>query len=107
MAFEKYILSSEGDPHMSAHQLGSLVSEYARGEKTKLECLAAIEAVLDVTLTTDEKSDLQALMNAIDAESGLPAKLSLTQELEDVCLLSEQEIWYTTKALLKTRFGWI
>jgi hypothetical protein len=107
MAFEKYILPDAEDAHVASHQLGAVLGEYARGEKTKNECLAALEANLAVILTNDEKTDLQAVMDAIDLETGVADKLTVAQEIEQVCLLSEQAIWYTSKAELRTRFSWI
>jgi hypothetical protein len=105
MAFEIYIMPDDGEAHIASHQLGAILGEYARGEKTKNECLVVLETHLAVTLSNNEKSDLQAVMDAIDAETGTAAKLAVVHEIEQVCLLSEQAIWYTSKATLKTRFG--
>lgn len=108
MAFEVYIIpASESDKRMPIHYFNAIVNEYIAGQKTKVECLSAIETYLDVTLTNDEKSDLQTFMTAIDGETGILAKKGLADELYRVLILAEASIWYTTRALLKARLSWI
>lgn len=106
MAFEKYILPTGTDPKMPVHLFCSIVSEYAAGEKTKNNCLDAIEDYLDVTLTNDEKTDLQDLMNAMDSETGYVDKMGVLLDMYNVLMCAESGVWYTTKALLRTRLSW-
>ena len=114
MAFEKYILPDSGEPNMANHLLRAIVGEYIAGEKTKLECLDAIEAHLSgrpeigpVTLTSNERSDLQAWMTAIDAASTEAEKRIIADDLYRVCTCAAHDTWYTSRALLKARLSWI
>jgi len=108
MAFEVYILpDSSTDPKMPVHTFVAIIHEYIAGQKSKVESLAAIEARLGVALTNDEKSDLQALMTAIDGESTTSDKKALADTLYRVLILAEDGVYYTTKALLKARLSWV
>jgi hypothetical protein len=110
MAFEKYILNDELDSHMDLHLLRALVGEYIEGQITKNQTLDAIEQKLDVTLTEDEKSDLQAWMTAIDAATTPEEKRSVADETYRVLIIAEsasEVTLYDTKAKLKTRLSWI
>ena len=112
MAFEKYILPDSGEPNMALHLLRAIIGEYIAGAKGKPECLAAIEAHLSgrpdpVTLTTNEKSDLQAHMTAIDAAPTDAEKRAIADEFYRVCICGAHDTWYTSRALLKARLSWI
>lgn len=115
MAFEKYILNVEGVPHMSIHLLRAFVGEYIEGQKTKAEVLTAIEEHLTspqevITLTTDEKSDLQAWMTAVDAETTAEEKRTVADDTYRVLVIAEHSprtTMYDSVAKLKTRLSWI
>jgi hypothetical protein len=110
MAFEKYILNDEPDPHVNLHLLRALVGEYIEGQITKNQALGAIGQQLDVTLTNDEESDLQAWMVAIDAETTPEEKRSVADETYRVLVITEsapEVTLYDTKAKLRTRLNWI
>jgi len=109
MAFEKYILpDNEDTPKMAVHLFRGIVQEYIDGQKTKTECLEGIEEDLGVELTNDEKSDLNALMVAIDGEGTVPEKMAIADDTYRVCVIAESGLsWYDTKAKLKARLSWI
>lgn len=108
MAFEKYVLPAGDDPKLPAHLFRALMGEYIVGQKTKNDVLDAIEESLGVTLIVNEKSDLQALMTAIDSETTPEEKRSVADEAYRVLVIAESEIsMYGTKTLLKSRLSWI
>lgn len=108
MAFEKYIIGDETVvKRMSIHLFRALVQEFIVEQMIKTAVLADIETHLGVTLTNDEKSDLQALMDAIDLETGTPDKSALAEEMYHVFIIAREGESYNTKALLKTRLSWI
>lgn len=108
MAFEKYIIGDDTvDTVLSIHTFRALVNEFILVKKTKNEVLDDIETKLGVTLVTNEKLDLQALMDAIDLETGVPAKSALAEEMYHVFIIATDGVDYDTKALLKARLSWI
>jgi len=108
MAFEKYIIGDETVvKRMSIHLFIALVNEFICDQLSKNDVLSDIESHLNVTLTNDEKSDLQDLMDAIDNETGTPAKSVLSEEMYHVFIIAFEGERYNTKALLKTRFNWL
>jgi len=108
MAFEKYIIGDDGvETVLSIHTFRALVHEFILGQKTKNDVLDDIETKLGVTLVTNEKLDLQALMDAINLETGIPDKSALAEEMYHVFILATDGVDYETKALLKTRLSWL
>jgi hypothetical protein len=115
MAFEKFILPSGTDPKMAIHPLMALVTEYIMGQMTKLEVLAQIEAHLShkagttITLTADEKSDLQAWMTAVDGQTTTEEKMSVANDTYRVLIIAETGgmTTYDTAAKMKARLSWI
>ena len=108
MAFEKYVLPDFDEPKMATHLFRALMGEYIVAQKTKNEVLLAVEEHLGVTLTTNEKSDLQALMTAIDGETAPEEKRRVADEAYRVLVIAESDVtMYETKTKLRTRLSWI
>ena len=108
MAFEKYVLPDFDEPKMAAHLFRALIGEYIVAQKTKNEVLLAVEEHLGLTLTTDEKSDLQDLMTAVDGGSSPEEKRSIADEAYRVFIIAESGLtMYGTKSLLKARLSWV
>lgn len=110
MAFEKYILPAPDNPRCSIHLLRALIGEYITGNLTKLQALEAIEEHVNASLTVNEKSDLQAWMTAIDAETTLHEKRNVADETYRVLVIAEHApkvTTYDSAAKLKARLSWI
>jgi hypothetical protein len=119
MAFEQYILPNADAPKMALHLLDALAKEYIEQGGGAAERQAALDAIEEhltdynngeqVTLTDNDKSDLQAWMAAIDSAGNYAAKIRVVNETIDVCTIgaSGGVTRYDSKAKLKARLSWI
>jgi hypothetical protein len=79
---------TEGE-RLSQHFLGAAAVLYAKGSFTRAQLRTALEGNLGRTFTSEEVTDLTAIADAIDAESGAVNKLIYTHVLEAVGVANE------------------
>lgn len=106
MGLDARFLPNEGGESLEkvpAHQIAAILREYIRGEATR----TAIETTVTNmwSLAGQEVTDLGALLDAVDAAGTTTNKLLLVIEFEDIVMLAESGVQYTTRAALKTRMG--
>ena len=109
MSFEQYVLpENEEGPKLNTHMFRAVLQEKIEGQKNNAECLAAVEAQLDVTLSADDISDLQVLLTAINGASTIPDKMAIADETYRIFILAESGVeWYDTRAKIKARLSYI
>lgn len=112
MAFENYVIPVElgrpSYPKLNLHLFRAILQERIEGNKTAIECLNALQAQLGVTLTGADITDLQAVMSLINAESTIPEKMAVAEQVYRVFIIAESGCsWYNSRALIKARLGFI
>lgn len=92
---------------LSIHAFKGVLYDYALGEKTRAEALAALNRTLEsgIPLAAPEQADLNTLADAIDAISGLQDKLLYCLEIEIVLLQATDGADYLTAVAIRTRLG--
>lgn len=108
MAFEKYIIGDENITNLlDLHHFRALLNERAHDKLSKIEIISDIETILGVTLLTDEKSDLNNIMDSIDGGVSLWEKSVIADEVYRVCMISRYGSHYNNITDLKSRLNWI
>jgi len=91
----------EPRPKIPVHQFCAAIDEYARGNLTRAQIVAAFD------LQGSEATQAGQLADLIDAQTTAATKLNLVISIEDVFVLTEQPDLglYDTKAKIATRFN--
>lgn len=86
-------LTGEQEPHIPAHAFYALVAEVLRGKIT------AVQAKNALGLNAAEAIEVQTLVSTVQT-AGMKS-----DEIDQILLLADARLIYTTAAALKTRFG--
>ena len=87
------------DDSIAVHYFSAAIVDYMTGNTTRNQIIGAW--ALDAEATTD----LDVLLDALNALTGLAEKLRFVAEMDAVNLLAESKLKYTTKASYATRLG--
>ena len=87
------------DSDIAIHPLHAAVVDYMSGNTSRSQIVAAW------SMDAEAQSDLDALLDAVDALTTIEEKLRFAAEMESVMILVESGLKYTTKAAFATRLG--
>jgi hypothetical protein len=85
------------------HQFSALLAEFARGQITGAQAQDAITAISGAPLSAAEVTEAQTLLATISGSA--TAKLARAKEIDDVLMVAEMLVVYTTPEGVKTRLG--
>ena len=98
MALFARLVGSE-EPKLPVHQFMAALSELARGQMTRAEIVTAFD------LTVAEDADLGLVIQRAQQELTVTARLLWLHELEQVLILAEGGLRYTTASSARLRLG--
>lgn len=90
---------------ISEHVFKGVLFDYALGEKSRAQALAALNNTLSDPLSGEEQADLNTLADTIDSKTGLQNKLLYCLEVEVVIAQAVSGADYLTGAAIRTRLG--
>lgn len=102
---ERFIYTDDDVNRISPHLYKALLTEYVTGNLSANQCVTALESYIGEVLTTAEKSDLQHLVDLVDAETGAANKYLKLDEIYRVLSLASFGHFYNSVSALKTRLG--
>ena len=88
-----------GIEKIPVHAFHAAIIDYMANETTRNQIVAVW------SMDSEAQTDLDALLSAVDALSGLDEKLRFAGEMDAVNKLAEADLKYTTKSEYKTRLN--
>lgn len=112
MAFENYVIPNElgqpSYPKLNLHLFRAILQERIEGNQTATACLNALQDQLGITLSPNDITDLQGIMGLINAETTIPNKMAVAEQVYRVFILAESGCsWYNSRLLIKSRLGFV
>lgn len=106
MALARFFVELENVKRIPYSEVKGLLGEYIQDKADIPTVKILLEETAGVAFTIDENSDIDSWVTDIDAGANLGDKRDKLDCIIDVLICAERKKMYTTRELLRARFGW-